>query len=54
MKGANPVKLKNKSMHSPSQITVELELIVELGIALTFTVIEDVTGLHAPDGSVTV
>ena len=54
LNGADPVKLNIKSIHSPAQITVELEFIFEVGIEFTLTVIVDVTGEQAPVGSVTV
>ena len=50
----NLLRLKIKSIHSPAQITVELELILDVGIEFTLTVIVDVTGEQAPVGSVTV
>ena len=54
LNGAEPERLKIKSMHSPAHITVELELILEVGAEFTLTVIVDVTGAQAPVGSVTV
>ena len=54
LNGAEPVRLKIKSMHSPAHITVELELILDVGAEFTLTVIVDVTGAQAPVGSVTV
>ena len=54
LNGAEPVRLKIKSKHSPAHITVELELILEVGAEFTLTVIVDVTGAQAPVGSVTV
>ncbi len=54
LNGAEPERLKIKSMHSPAHITVELELILDVGAEFTLTVIVDVTGAQAPVGSVTV
>ena len=54
LNGAEPERLKIRSIHSPAHITVELELILDVGAEFTLTVIVDVTGAQAPVGSVTV